>query len=236
MAIRSTIFAGNSMKVLKNLFSAGVLGVAIAVSAPASALTWKIDQVLTGAGVAGFGASGFHKGDGTNVMSGASLGSITGSGMLGTYNDVTGAFSAIFDFAGVGGPSFSLSGMNLLFGGAENKLLSNSVLTATFDGMTGPNGATKVTDIGFKLGDICCNNNGNGPNSFVTDGMGGGIITLWGADGFSLGNGTYAGSTVGLDLRVRLSAVPLPLTLPLLGTALFALGLARRRRKLALEA
>lgn len=224
------------MKVIKKLLGAGVLGVAIAVSAPASAITWKIDQVLTGAGVAGFGASGFHKGDGSNVMSGASLGSITGSGMLGTYNDVTGVFSAVFDFAGTGGPSFDLSGSGLFFGGMQNKLLSNSVLTATFDGANGPNGAAKISNIGFKAGNICCNANGNGPNSFVTDGMGGGIITLWGADGFSLANGTYSGSTVGLDLRVHLSAVPLPLTLPLLGTALFALGLLRRRRNMALNA
>ena len=73
----------------------------------------------------------------------------------------------------------------------------------------------------------------NAPNSFLSDGLGGRILTLWGADGFT--NGEYSGSNIGLDLRVHLSAVPLPAALPLFGTGLGIMGFIgwRRKRRMA---
>jgi len=92
----------------------------------------------------------------------------------------------------------------------------------------------------FEDGDVCCGGNGNGtpgddPNSFVSDGSGGAIITLWGANGYtstSPTSGSYDNeggpTTVGMDLRLQLSRVPEPTTVMLMGLGLLGLGFRRR--------
>ena len=69
----------------------------------ANATLWEIDLVLTGAGVPGFGASLFHDATDGAPMSGSNIGTITGGpGVLGTYDDVSGAFNATFDLLDMG--------------------------------------------------------------------------------------------------------------------------------------
>ncbi len=69
----------------------------LAVSAigSASATTWVVTNVLSVNNDGGFAASSFHDAQG-NLMSGTNLGAIGGGpGVLGTYNDVSGAFNMI---------------------------------------------------------------------------------------------------------------------------------------------
>jgi len=103
--------------------------------------------------------------------------------------------------------------------------------------------AGTVTEMGFKLGDICCSggiNNGN-PNSFVQ--LGGTsderFMTLWGANNFNAANGTYhSGSetTLVMVLRIKMERAPTSTEVSAPGmTVIFGFGLAgmayMRRRK-----
>ena len=215
---------------------AGIVTNAILASS-AMATLWNVDEVLGGS--SGFGASLFHDASGSNAMSGAVLANISGAGMLGTFNDVTGQFSGTFNVNVSSGPSFSLSSSNLIFGGGGfGTLDNNSSMTLNFANGS-LNGESSPATIGFLPGYICCGNTENDPNTFNSDGMGGAIMTLWGADGFDVDNygiGSYFNSNLGMDFRVHLtevSAVPLPASLPLMMSALVGLGYLGRRRKKA---
>lgn len=216
---------------MKKILSGLVLA---ACCTAASATTYNVTMVLSGGG--GFGASLFHDASGANVMSGNTVGTITNiSGMLGTYDDVTGAFFADLDVVPVVGTdptSFTLTG-TLLFDGA-GVLASNSSLAIDFS----PNAISPMTDgnIGFLPGYVCCGSTDNDPNSFLADTNGNLIMSLWGAN-FSSGlpfDGTYDNKTnLGMDLRIKLEPVPVPAAVWLFGSGLMGLVAVSRRRKLS---
>jgi len=204
-------------------------------TAPAQATTWDIVEVMTGS--SGFGASLFHSASGSNPMSGTKLADITaGSDWFGWFNDADGSFSVTLPVS-TSGPTFTLNstGTNdLNFGGGFSTLQSHTTLQVGLNA-PGLNGVTSAL-LGFKSGYVCCGSTNFDPNSFISDGNGGAIMTLWGADGFDVVNGTYSGSGLGMDLRLRLTHAPIPAALPLFGTGLGVLGLfglRKRRRRLA---
>jgi len=131
---------------------------------------------------------------------------------------------------GIANMNFTLKGI-LNFG--SRYLASPGTLDIVF---ASPTTTLINTTIGFMPGDVCCNGTGNStpgsdPNSFDPDS---GILTLWGADGFDNqnANGWYPNNPhVGMDIRVRMSAVPEPATFMLLGTGLLILGLLRLRQQ-----
>ena len=189
------------------------------IAGAAHATLWSIDEVLAGTD-GGFGFSGFHDASTGSVMSGDDLGSITGSGAgIGQYNDVTGEFSLTTTSDG-GLTTFS--GV-LDFGGVFGYLANPSSLDVVFGA---PGGLLMDTAITFEAGDVCCGGSGNGipgddPNSFASTGINEAIITLWGANGWNGGYNNVDGSTtLGMDLRVRLTQVPEPNTAFLLGIGL----------------
>lgn len=199
---------------------------------------WQIEEVLTGTD-GGYGYSSFHDSSGSNVMSGRKLGDISGLAG-GTYNDQTGALLAMFTVdpsASGDANSFFMVMGNLLFsGGGDAFLDQDSTLSVDF-----PNLLTELDDttIGFKGMDVCCSGNNNAvpgldPNSFDPTT---GIMTLWGSDGFSWSTALSGPRTlaydnspmIGMDLRFRMTQVPVPGSLALLGIGL--MGLAGVRRK-----
>ena len=211
------------------LFSTALAGMAN----PASAVTWNITGVLGGS--SGFGASSFHDASGSNVMSGPLLANIPQlSGAFGTFDDVTGqlAVTLLTDNAGQTFTLQSTGANDFDFSGAGGTLASNASLDISFSG-AGLNGLTTTT-LGFLSGFVCCGSSGSDPNSFTTDGLGGAIMTLWGADGFNVANGFYDDSSIGMDLRLELTTVPVPAALPLLASGLGLFGFfGWRRRKSA---
>jgi len=198
----------------------------------ASATTYNITMVQSGGG--GFGASLFHDASGSNVMSGLTVGTIPNiSGLLGTYDDVTGAFYAELDVipvVGVVPTSFTLDG-TLFFDGA-GLLDDNYSLAIDFT----PNAISPLSDgnIGFLPGYVCCGSTDNDPNSFLADSNGDLIMSLWGANFFSSlpFAGVYDNKTnLGMDLRIKLEPVPVPAAVWLFGSGLLGLvGVARRRQ------
>lgn len=198
----------------------------------AQAAIFSVDAVL--AGDSSFGASLFHTA--TPLMGGSTIASIptTSTNASGTYNSVTGVFSATLPVIPNGGAQsfFTLTG-NLLFD-RNGALAADSTLTLDFasNALSAP---FTDTALGFQKGQICCGS--NGPNSFL-DGSGDSkILTLWGADGTNFDgqptffSGTYEGPTLGMDLRLELTPVPLPPAVWLFGSALVGLvGVARRNR------
>lgn len=215
---------------------------------PASATTWVITDILS-VSSGGFGASSFHDARG-NVMSGSTIANLPAGSASGTYNDVTGALTLTATVT-QGGNTFSMSGTStsgFLFN-AGGFLSSNSTMDISFtDDFDMPDAiptitAGSTTEMGFKLGDVCCSggiSNGN-PNSFAQ--LGGTsderFMTLWGANNFNAANGTYhhgSESTLGMDLRIKMERAPTSTEVPApAATVIFGLGLMglayMRRRK-----
>lgn len=213
----------------KHIASAACACLAV-VSINANAVVYNISSVLQG-NDGGYAFSSFHDANDNTPMSGPVLANITGPIISGTYNDVTGAFDAILTVSAAG-PTVTLSG-NLLFG-VSGFLDSASTLSVDFDGS---DGFLTDTTIGFLPGDICCNGLGD-PNSLM-DINGSLVMSLWGAnwnygDGSNFDGGAalpYLGSTLGMDLRVELTAIPVPAAVWLFGSGLIGLaGLARRKK------
>lgn len=220
------------MQIKRSFINTIIFSALLGLGTSAQATIWNIDAVLTGAGVNGFGASSFHRASDSTPMSGSNLGNITaGSGLFGTWDDVTGTFDATLALTGAGGPAVVVTG-NLSFGSntLNSYLDTVSILTVDFLGadlFLGSNDG----DIYFKPGHICCEAI-EGPNSIINDTVNGGkIITLWGANGYN--NGTYAGggdTDLGMDLRIHLTQaqVPEPASMIIMGLGLLGLGFGRR--------
>ena len=222
----------------------------LAVSAigSANATTWVITNVLS-VSSGGFGASSFHDATG-NVMSGTVIANLPAGAAIGTYDDVTGALDLTATVT-QGTNSFAVTATStsgFLFN-AGGFLSTNSTMDISFTGDLDMPGAVptilanSVTEMGFKLGDVCCSggiSNGN-PNSFAQ--LGGTsderFMTLWGANNFDAVNGTYhsgSESTLGMDLRIRLEKAPTNIEVPapgmtlIFGLSLLGLGYMRRRK------
>lgn len=199
------------------LLAAGLL-----LSVQAQAGMWSVDSVLGGTD-AGFGFSSFHDASNGSVMNGPSLGLITGTGGLGSFNDATG----YLDFtASSDGGDTDVEG-SLDFGGTFGFLVDHSDLSVSFDSPT-----ASLTDdtFTFKTGNVCCNGGVTDPNSFTDQGNDTAWITLWGANGWNgsnFDNGSGGKTTVGMDLRLELTRVPEPSALILLAMGLLGVGFKR---------
>lgn len=226
---------------------------ALSVVAPASATTWLVTNVLTVSNDGGFGASSFHDARG-NVMSGSKIGDISGSvftgSAFGSYNDVTGVLDLTATVT-QGTNTFQVNAASaggFLFN-ATGWLAANNTLDVTMTGdldMPGPVPtilAGTVTELGFKLGDVCCSGgiNNSNPNSFMQPGGDADErwMTLWGANSFNVATGQYdyqTESTLGMDIRIRLerstttTEVPAPAATVIFGFGLIGLAYMRRRK------
>ncbi len=199
----------------------------LAVSGLAQATIYNVLEVLPGG--SGFNASLFHNSSGTNPQTGATISDFTGNAVFGTYNDVTGLLDVTIALDGTGG-TFNLNG-SLVFAGS-GELNANSQLSLVF---SNPTSALHDDELGFQSGYVCCGSSGQDPNSFV-DSSGNKIMTLWGAN---YGGGTFTGDygpnpprDLGMDLRLKLTAVPLPAAVWLFGSGVLGLaGVARHKRR-----
>ena len=183
----------------------------LAFTIPSHATVFDIVAVETGSG--GFGASLFH--DTTcGLMCGNNVGRVSAANdgtVLGSYNDLTGAFSGTFNLNQAGGPWVSLVG-NLSFDPVTGLMDAVSFLTVTFGG-TDLSGGDNL--MAFTEGWQCCGNDGFDPNSFKFDhgsADGSHVMTLWGANGWD--DGFSDASLLGVDLRFRLVSSPSGGTIP----------------------
>lgn len=199
----------------------------LAASGLAQATIYNVLDVLPGG--SGFNASLFHNSSGTNPQTGSTISDFTGNAVSGTYNDVTGLLDVTIALDGAGG-TFNLNGL-LVFSGT-GELNGNSQLSLVF---SNPTAALHNDELGFQSGYVCCGSSGQDPNSFIDSG-GNKIMTLWGAN---YGGGTFNGDygpnpprDLGMDLRLKLTAVPLPAAVWLFGSGLLGLaGVVRRKNR-----
>ncbi len=217
---------------MKRLLSAVALS---ACCSAASAATYDITAVLSGSDN-GFGFSSLHfagedpassnpaDNDG-DPSTGTILATFDTTPVSGTYDDITGNLNMVLGLTDGGTVTFA--GTGFLFDANSPNTLSNvSTLSVIF---SNPAELLSDTDIIFDNTILdCCANANPAPNSF--DGT---LMSLWGAD-FPPGtiNGVVAGGPrIGLDLRIEVSAVPVPAAVWLFGSGLLGLaGIARRRK------
>jgi hypothetical protein len=203
---------------------------AMLICQSANATIWNVDKVISGSD-GGFGFSSLHQANDNTPMSGNKLVDIGSAS--GSYDDVSGDLELFLGLSN--NDSLTLAG-NLLFG-ANGFLSSNSRLS--YSGLANLAGSTFGTansldasgSIGFLGMDVCCNGNYD-PNSFKPVINGGGLhyLSLWGADyGGGAFSGSYTGSKIGTDMRLEMSAVPVPSAIYLFGSALLGLVGWRRR-------
>ena len=203
----------------------------------AQATVYTITDVLQG-NDGGYGFFSFHDASDNTTMTGGKLADITNAVISGSYNDMSGAFSAVLTVSAAG-PTVTL--MGTLFFDGSGFLNPASTVSVNFDN---PIGLLSDTTIGFKAGGVCCSGTGD-PNSFkdnVNDGDGFKVMSLWGANwnyaqGDDFDGLSYEGSTLGMDLRLRFdegrppAGVPTPAAVWLFGSGLLGLvEVARRRR------
>ena len=217
-------------KIRKVVLCAAVALAAAVISQPVSATVFNIVEVQNGVS-SGFGHTLFHSAN-PSLMGGSVLerAGNSQSPIVGSYNDSTGAIQIGFGLQGGG----SVSGTGSLdFGVAANAPLGS--ITFDFTGAsTLGNGSYTLT---FLNQTYTGGNSPQDPNSFTSIGGNTWIMALWGANNYICcgGLGGFAGATLGADLRLSLTPVPLPAALPLLASALAGLGFLgwRRRRPVA---
>jgi len=202
----------------------------LGASGLAQATVYNVLDVL--AGSSGFGASVFHDSSGSNPQTGTVLSNFTGNTVSGTYDDVSGLLNVTIALDGTDG-TFDLNG-SLVFD-ASGKLNDNSQLSLAF---SDPISASALhlhdDELGFQPGYVCCGSSDQDPNSFIASGSNQ-IMTLWGAN---YGGGTFTGDygpnpprDLGMDLRLKLTAVPVPAAAWLFGSGLLGLAGVVRRKK-----
>ncbi len=215
-----------------------------ALSGTGNAAIWNISSVEMGTD-GGFGFSGFHysgnAGSGANHDNNAMTGSTISDSDIdsfttgGTYNDSTGAFNIslildngnnVVDFTGnlnlnPGAYSFLNASFQSALSLPTNETLGNNV------------------QIGYIGGPVCCNGQYK-PNGFEILGNTA-IMSLWGAS-WDYGNnqsfnGSYEGSLLGMDLRLKFNkspnnnSVPEPSTWLLITLAIGGMGFSRLKKK-----
>lgn len=199
-------------------------------SGTSQATIWTITDVLSGSD-GGFGFSSLHRADDSTPMSGAIIATVGSAS--GTYNDVSGELLLTMGLSNA--DLMSING-TLVFDASGDLDVDSQVaysgltnLAATWGGI----GVTESGNLGYMDGDVCCGGSFD-PNSFLPTGVGDlHYMTLWGADfGGANFNGSYSGSSFGMDLRLELSEVPVPAAVYLFGTAMLGLfGFNRRKIK-----
>ncbi|MEM7096928.1 MAG: VPLPA-CTERM sorting domain-containing protein [Pseudomonadota bacterium] len=187
------------------------------ISAGVNATTYTV--IGPGAGSSSFGA---------NVVHDAINGTITN--VNGTYDDVTGVLNLNFDInSGGGTTSTSFISTNMFFTGGVLSTPGGATANANFSPALAANTSATFSFAPQIFG--CCNSDGFGPNSFrETSTPGIFQLTLWGETTTPFKHG----DPLGMDLRVKLQAVPLPAGVILFATALAGLfGVRRRQLKTA---
>lgn len=209
-------------------------GLALATcTTTASATLYNINAVLDGVDN-GFGYSGFHFAGNTGLgddaddidndndaMTGSELASFSGLVASGSFDDVSGFFN--LELVLNGGGTVTLTNP----GTGEGVLVSNPFILDV-DFSAADTASLFDTTIVFTNGIVCCGGASPAPNSF--DGT---TMSLWGAD-FAVGPTPFEtlglSSQIGLDLRLELTAVPVPAAAWLFGSGLLGLvGMARRK-------
>ncbi len=217
---------------MKRILSAVALS---ACCSAASAATFDITAVLSGSDN-GFSFSSLHfAGEDPNssnpadndgdATTGTILATFDTTPVSGTYNDVTGELNMVLGLSGGATGTVTFAGTGFLFD-ANNTLSNISTLSTTF---SNPTALLFDTIIEFDNSiQSCCAGANPAPNSF--DGT---LMSLWGADFPQgvIGGAAGGGPRIGLDLRIEVSAVPVPAAVWLFGSGLLGLaGIARRRQ------
>lgn len=208
------------MKITKLVFI-----ISLFFSGAASATLWNVDGVLHGID-GGFGFSSLHDAGDSSPMSGAEFTKINSAS--GTYNDVTGMVDFTFGLANT--DMLHLTG-TLMFDEMGGGLSTNSELNYTGLDITGGTTIADIGAFGYMPNNVCCSGS-FAPNSFLPASGDLNYMTLWGADfGSNIFDGSYEGSTVGMDFRLELSAVPIPAAFWLFGSAIFGFIKFSRKAK-----
>ena len=208
----------------KRLFTKAALAGAMFMAAQAaSAATYNILNVenLTSGG---FRTSVFHEASSHGGKSGAILAESINGTASGTWNSVSGLISIVFDVLRTDNTIVTVTGAGTLNLGTTRANGLDGSIAFTFSDTIGGLLSSTVSFLDYDYG--------IGPNAFDP-----GLerISLWGAEGTPTTGGNFDTNTttLGADLRITLTPVPLPGAGLLLLGALGGLGAIRRRRKVA---